>query len=147
MSNYNSSENIKTHFYKLFDKLYEENKRLKDIVNTLQKEKEEYEKCVYRVNPPNKTYKELEEKLANFESEKQKEISNTLNEKIVPLNREGQELKADIYNLKSRNRELENIIKKQDTIITLAAGYISSTSQFSNDHPINVRKWLMRGME
>lgn len=138
MSNYNSSENIKTHF----DKLYEENKRLKDIVNTLQKEKEEYEKCVYRVNPPNKTYKELEEKLANFESEKQKEISNTLNEKIVPLNREVQELKADNYNLKIRNRELEKAINKQDIIITLAAGYISSTPQFSNSHPINVKKWL-----
>jgi len=32
-------------------------------------------------------------------------------------------------------------------VITLAAGYISSTPQFSNIHPINVKKWLIGGME
>jgi predicted nucleic acid-binding Zn-ribbon protein len=88
----------------------------------------------------------LEEKLTILEEEK-KTVTDRLMASMSQMNKEIEEYKADIYNLKSRNRELENIIKKQDTIIALAAGYISSTSQFSNDHPINVRKWLMGGME
>jgi hypothetical protein len=39
------------------------------------------------------------------------------------------------------------VIEKQNVVISMAAGYISSTPQFSNTHPIDVTKWLMGGME
>ena len=118
-----------------------------DVIKELETRDIENNKYTARINPPTKTYKELEEKLANFETEKQQEISEILNEKIVPLNREVQELRADNYNLKTRNIVLEETIKKLDIIITLAAGYISSTAQINNDHPMNVKRWLMGGME
>lgn len=66
---------------------------------------------------------------------------------MAQVNKEVQSLQQINYNLKSTNIDLEQTIEKQNVIITLAAGYISSTPQFSNTHPINVKKWLMGGME
>lgn len=129
------------------DELIQKNKELRQTISELRLYQEELTKFTHTVYAPNKkTYKELEEKLANFESEKQKEI-NRLVDTMVQANKEIQKCQTDCYNLKSRNINLEEVIKKQDTTITLAAGYISSTPQFSNDHPINVKKWLMGEME
>jgi len=129
------------------DELIQKNKELRQTISELRLYQEELTKFTHTVYAPNKkTYKELEEQLVVLEEEK-KTVTDRSIASMSQMNKEIEEYKADIYNLKSRNRELENIIKKQDTIIALAAGYISSTSQFSNDHPINVRKWLMGGME
>jgi hypothetical protein len=136
--------------FETYDELLAENMRLSAII----KDKEEYEKCVARVNPPTKTYKELEEKLANFESKKQKEIDELWNSTIVPLQNEIKDkntqldsaFKQDLNSIQ-RIKDLERVIEKQNIVISMAAGYISSTPQFSNDHPINVKKWLMGGME
>ena len=126
--------------------LIEKIKELKQIISVKNKQQEEYEKCTARVYAPNKSYKKLEEKLANFEEEKQKEI-NRLIDAMAQVNKEVQSLRQTNYNLKSTNIDLEQTIEKQNVIITLAAGYISSTPQFSNIHPVDVKKWLMGGME
>ncbi|NBU33555.1 hypothetical protein EBS40_02910 [bacterium] len=129
-----------------YDELIQINDELRYTIDNLKKQLAEYEKCTARVYAPNKSYKELEEKLANFEEEKQKEI-NRLVDTMAQVNKEIQSLSQTNYNLKSTNINLEQTIEQQNVVITLAAGYISSTPQFSNTHPINVKKWLMGGME
>jgi hypothetical protein len=126
--------------------LIEKIKELKQIISVKNKQQEEYEKCTARVYAPNKSYKELEEKLQKLEQEKNQEIDRLV-DTMAKANKEIQRCQQDYYNLKSRNIDLEGVIEKQNVIITLAAGYISSTSQFSNTHPIDVKKWLMGGME
>lgn len=128
------------------EELIAKNKELRQIISELRIYQDNMEKFTHRVYAPNKSYKELEEKLANFEEEKQKEI-NRLVDIMAQVNKEVQSLQQINYNLKSTNIDLEQTIEKQNVIITLAAGYISSTPQFSNTHPINVKKWLMGGME
>ena len=82
----------------------------------------------------------------NLKEEKQKEIDRLI-DTMAKANKEIQKCQTDYYNLKSRNIDLERVIEKQNVVISMAAGYISSTPQFSNDHPINVKKWLMGGMD
>jgi len=139
-----------------YDELVQINEELRykiaDLKN-FKKQQEEYEKCVARVNPPTKSYKELEEKLANFEEEKQKEINllKAENYKISNmLSVSEQKLSDKLWNnmeLKQRNTDLEKVIETQNMVINLAAGYISSCEQFRSLHPIEVKKWLMGGME
>jgi chromosome segregation ATPase len=129
-----------------YDELIQINEELRYVIDNLKKQLAEYEKCTARVYAPNKSYKELEEKLAKFEEEKQNEI-NRLVDAMAQANKEIQSLSQTNYNLKSTNINLEQTIKQQSVVITLAAGYISSTPQFSNTHPINVKKWLTGGME
>jgi chromosome segregation ATPase len=129
-----------------YDELIQINDELRYTIDNLKKQLAEYEKCTARVYAPNKSYKELEEKLAKFEEEKQNEI-NRLVDAMAQVNKEMQSIRQTNYNLKSTNINLEQTIEQQNVVITLAAGYISSTPQFSNDHPINVKKWLMGGME
>ena len=127
---------------------------LKQIISVKNKEQEEYEKCVARVNPPTKTYKELEEKLANAEEQRKKDIDELWTTRIIPLQKKVEEqdiklsdaFKSDLNNFQ-RIKDLERVIEKQNVVIYMAAGYISSTPQFSNTHPIDVKKWLMGGME
>ena len=129
-----------------YDELVQINEELRYVIDNLKKQLAEYEKCTARVYAPNKSYKELEEKLAKFEEEKQNEI-NRLVDTMAQANKEIQSLSQTNYNLKSTNINLEQTIEQQNVVITLAAGYISSTPQFSNTHPINVKKWLTGGME
>jgi chromosome segregation ATPase len=129
-----------------YDELIQINDELRYTIDNLKKQLAEYEKCTARVYAPNKSYKELEEKLAILEEEKQNEI-NRLVDAMVQVNKEIQSLGQTNYNLKSTNINLEQTIEQQNVVITLAAGYISSTPQFSNIHPINVKKWLIGGME
>ena len=137
-----------------YDQLLAENMRLSAIIINLKKEKAEFEKCTARVYSPNKSYKDLEEKLANSEEQRKKDIDELWTTRIIPLQKKTEEqdiklnnaFKSDLNNFQ-RIKDLENVIEKQNVIINLAAGYISSTPQFSNEHPINVKKWLMGGME
>jgi len=129
----------------MYYELIQINDELRYTIDNLKKQLAEYEKCTARVYAPNKSYKELEEKLAKFEEEKQKEI-NRLVDTMAQGNKEIQSLSQTNYNLKSTNINLEQTIEQQNVVITLAAGYISSTAQFNNDHPMNVKRWLMGGM-
>lgn len=128
------------------DELIAKNKQLRQIISDLRYKQDEYEKCTHTVYAPGKSYKELEEKLEKLEQEKNQEIDRLINT-MAQANKEIQSCKQNNYNLKSRNIDLERVIEKQNVVISMAAGYISSTPQFSNDHPINVKKWLMGGME
>ena len=112
-------------------------------------------KCCAKVYDPFMlSYNELKNKLDQFEAEKKKEIDKLWNETIGPLQDKIQQqdiklnnsFKTDLTNFQ-RIKDLERVIEKQNIVISMAAGYISSTPQFSNDHPINVKKWLMGGME
>lgn len=89
---------------------------------------------------------EVEEKISILEQEKTTAI-NRLTDSMSQMNKEIQTIKQDNYNLKSRNNDLEKVINNQDTIITLAAGYISGCEQFRTQHPIQVKKWLLGGMK
>jgi chromosome segregation ATPase len=129
-----------------YDELIQINDELRYTIDNLKKQLGEYEKCTARVYAPNKSYKELEEKISILEQEKNTEI-NRLIDTMAQANKEIQSLRQTNYNLKSTNINLEQTIEQQNVIITLAAGYISSTPQFSNTHPINVKKWLTGGME
>jgi chromosome segregation ATPase len=129
-----------------YDELIQINDELRYTIANLKKQQEEYEKCVARVNPPTQTYKELETKLEQFENIKKTEIDDLLS-KIEILNQTIKKSTEDIFNLKNRNIDLERVIEKQNVVISMTAGYISSTPQFSNDYPINVKKWLIGGME
>lgn len=124
------------------DELIEENKKLRQTISELKMMKN----FTHRVYPPNKSYKELEEKLANFEKEKKQEIDRLI-DTMAKANKEIQTCQQNNHNLKSKNIDLERVIEKQNVVITLAAGYISSCEQFRTQHPIQVKKWLMGGME
>jgi chromosome segregation ATPase len=129
-----------------YDELVQINDELRYTIDNLKKQLTEYEKCTARVYAPNKSYKELEEKISILEQEKNTEI-NRLIDTMAQANKEIQSLSQTNYNLKSTNINLEQTIEQQSVVITLAAGYISSTPQFSNTHPIDVKKWLTGGME
>ena len=126
--------------------LIEKIKELRQIISVKNKQEEEYAKCTARVYAPDKSYRELEEKLKKLEQEKNQEIDRLV-DTMAKANKEIQRCQQDYYNLKSRNIDLERVIEKQNVVIYMAAGYISSTPQFSNTHPIDVKKWLMGGME
>jgi hypothetical protein len=132
-----------------YDELVKKNLELRQIITALRNQREEYEKCTARINPPNKSYKELEQKLAETEEKKQKDIDELWETRITPLQNEVKDKKIQLESAykanesqKDRIRELESIIANQNTIIHMAAGYISSTPQFRNQHPMNVLKWL-----
>jgi len=132
-----------------YDELVHKNLELKQIITTLRNQREEYEKCTARINPPNKSYKDLEDKLASLENIHQDKIQELWDNHINPLQNEVKDRKIQLESAykasesqKDRIKELESIIANQNTMIHMAAGYISSTPQFRNQHPMNVLKWL-----
>ena len=132
-----------------YDELLQKNLELRQTITALRNQQEEYEKCTSRINPPNKSYKELENKLALAENSKQAEIDELYETKIGPLQNEVKDRKIQLESAykanesqKERIKELESIMANQNTMIHMAAGYISSTPQFRNQHPMNVLKWL-----
>ena len=129
-----------------YDELIQINDELRYTIDNLKKQLAEYEKCTARVYAPNKSYKELEEKLEKLEQEKNQEIDRLV-DTMAQANKEIQSCRQDNYNLKSRNIDLERLIQKQNVILDLAAGYISTSKRFSSTHPMDVKKWLMGGME
>ena len=89
---------------------------------------------------------ELEEKISILEQEKNTGVDRLV-DSMSQINKELQELKSKYYKLQEDNLYLKKTIKDQETTLYIAAGYISSTPQFKNQHPMNVLKWLMEGME
>ena len=138
----------------MYYELIQINVELRHTIDNLKKQLAEYEKCTARIYAPNKSYKELEEKLANAEEQRKKDIDELWTTRIIPLQKKVQEqdiklsdvFKSDLNSFQ-RIKDLERTIEKQNAIISMAAGYISTTPQFSNTHPIDVKKWLMGGME
>jgi len=132
-----------------YDELLQKNLELRQTITALRNQQEEYEKCTSRINPPNKSYKELEQKLAETEEKKHKDIDELWETRITPLQNEVKDKRIQLESAykssesqKDRIKELESIIANQNTMIHMAAGYISSTPQFRNQHPMNVLKWL-----
>lgn len=135
-----------------YDELVQINEELRykiaDLKN-FKKQQEAYNKCTARVYAPDKSYKDLENKIEKFEETKKKEIDELWTNTIVPLQNQVKDKNIQLdtaYNIdrsnKERIKELEGVITNQNTIIHMAAGYISSTPQFRNQHPMNVLKWL-----
>lgn len=135
--------------------LTKRNIELENSLIELRKYHKEFEQFAATVYDPNKsTYKELEDKLALAENSKQTEIDELYETKIGPLQNQLKEKDdlLDIANHKnqckdSRIKQLEEIIKDQQTIINYAAGYISSCEQFRDKHPTDVQKWLFEGLK
>ena len=124
-------------------------------LHKLEKKIKSYEEGTSSVYSPNKpTYKELEDKIKNFEIDKNREIDELWATKIKPL-REKVELYEKSLELTQsmsvndsiRIKELQGIIKDQQTIINYAAGYISACEQFRDKHPNDVVKWLFKGLK
>ena len=135
------------------DELIQKNKELRQTISELKLYQDELQKFTHRVYAPDKSYKDLEEKLANFENEKKKEIDQLWNDNIVPLQNQVKDKNIQLdtaYNIdrsnKERIKDLEKVIDNLNMTIQFAAGYISSTPQFKDQHPMNVLKWL-RGIK
>ena len=139
-----------THYDNLSrDELIQKNKELRQIITELRLYQDELQKFTHTVYAPGKSYKELEQKIEKFEETKKKEIDELWNNTIVPLQNQVKDKNIQLdtaYNIdrsnKERIKELEGVITNQNTMIHMAAGYISSTPQFRNQHPMNVLKWL-----
>lgn len=165
MSDYKS---INDYHLLTHDQLMRENERLRDYLNKsevinldltnqvvkLEKEKAEFESCTSRVYTPNKSYKELENKLVLAENSKQAAIDELYETQVQPLEKKIKEYEKALALTQSmsandgiRIRELQKIIKDQQTIIDYAAGYISACEQFRDKHPVDVKKWLFEGLK
>lgn len=128
-----------------------------DLINKiikLENEKAEFASCTARVYAPNKSYKELEDKLALAENSKQAEIDELYETKIAPLQNEIKDKKIQLesaYKQDIRNMEeighLKKIIDRLNTIVNYAVGYISSCEQFRDKHPNDVKNWLFEGLK
>ena len=137
-----------------YNELFQINDELRYTIANLKKQLEEYEKYTARVYAPGKSYKDfekkvdqltaenlslaktieyLENKLEESNTEKKKEIE-TLVQDSVELQKELKETKDKYYKLQEDNLYLKKTNKDQEAIIHLAAGYISSTPQFSKEH-------------
>ena len=121
---------------------------LDSYLSSLEDKIKHYEEGTATVYTPNQSsYKDLELKLKNFETNKQKDIDELFETRIIPLNKEVQELRADNYNLKSKNRNSDNHIMMLNRLIDFAVGYISATQPHTDKHPMEVKQWLFKGLE
>jgi hypothetical protein len=171
--------NLNNHVLSLadeIDKLEKENqdlvKRHIELENSLielRKYHKEFQQFAATVYDPNKsTYKELEEKVKNFENEKEKAIQDLWHNEIIPLQNEVKEKDnlLDIINRKnqcqdSKVKQLEqsslNLTKDVfderrenkllNTVINFAVGYISATQPHTDKHPMEVKRWLFEGLK
>lgn len=128
---------------------------LEDSLIELRKYHKEFEQFASTVYAPNKsTYKELEDKLALAENSKQTAIDDLYETKIGPLQNKIKDQHTQIESqykretkLQQQIKELETLVKDQQTIINYAAGYISACEQFRDKHPTDVIKWLFKGLK
>ena len=96
----------------------------------------------------------IPKELANAETQRKQDIDELWITRIIPLQKKTEEqdiklnnaFKSDLNN-SQRIKDLERVIQKQNVILDLAAGYISTSKRFRNTHPMDVKKWLMEGME
>lgn len=161
MSDYNDSLTVQElcEKYSLLDayitKLEKKNKELEHTLSELKKYYQEFDKFAATVYNPNKsTYKELEEKLENFETDKNRQIDELWATKIEPLQEKIKQYEKSLELTQSMTvndsiiiKELRETIKDQQTIINYAAGYISACEQFRDKHPTDVIRWLFKGLK
>jgi predicted transcriptional regulator len=148
--------------YKSIDELRKEYSNLNDyisslceVINQLENKIKHYEEGTATVYSPNQSsYKDLELKLKNFETNKQKDIDELFETRITPLNKKVMELTQELstsvdINLsqKSKIRELEIVRDNLNTMIDFAVGYISATQPHTDKHPMEVKEWLFKGWE
>lgn len=160
--------NLNNHILSLADEIDElerKNKDLEDSLIELKKYYQGYDKFAATVYDPNKsTYKELEEKVKNFENEKekvakaneqrQKDINELWETRIDPLRFELEDtnkkldlLKIENSNLSTRTKQLNEVIEDLEVLINYAVGYISSCEQFKDKNPNDVKNWLFEGLK
>jgi DNA repair exonuclease SbcCD ATPase subunit len=136
-----------------YDELLQKNLQLRQTITVLRNQQEEYEKCTSRINPPNKTYKDLENKLASLESIHQDKIQELWDNHINPLqnNLKDKDIQLE-YSYKANESQKERIkdllttINGLDTVISFAVGYISASQPHTDKHPMQVKEWLFRGI-
>jgi len=99
-------------------------------------------------------YKELEDKLAQAEELRKKDIDELWETRITPLQNKVKDQHIQLESqykretkLQQQIKELETLVKDQQTIINYAAGYISACEQFRDKHPTDVVKWLFEGLK
>jgi uncharacterized coiled-coil protein SlyX len=145
----------------IISNLKKEKEELRLTVSELRLYKDDMEKFSQRstVYDPNKMLGDqktlIEQKVKYAVLQKDKEIDalkadiKNLEDTIIPLQNQVKDKNIQLdtaYNIdrsnKERIKELENVITNQNATIHMAAGYISSTPQFKNQHPMNVLKWL-----
>jgi predicted transcriptional regulator len=137
------------------DQLIKENQRLLYVIDKLEQKIKHYEEGTATVYSPNQSsYKDLELKLKNFETNKQKDIDELFETRITPLNKKVMELTQELstsvdINLsqKSKIRELEIVRDNLNTMIDFAVGYISATQPHTDKHPMEVKQWLFKGLQ
>lgn len=144
------------------DGLERKNKELVNSLAEIKKYYQEFDKFTTTVYTPNKsTYKELEEKVKNFENEKEKAIQDLWHNEIIPLQNEVKEKNnlLDITNRRVEQLEQSSLHLTKDvfderrenkllnTVINFAVGYISATQPHTDKHPIEVKRWLFEGFK
>jgi chromosome segregation ATPase len=137
-----------------YDELVHKNLELRQIITTLRNQREEYEKCTARINPPNKSYKELEQKLAETEEKRQKDIDELWETRITPLQNEVKDKKIQLESAykssesqKDRIKALEMAVAALKSKIDYAIGYISATPYMRDKNPDEVKRWLFKEFE
>jgi hypothetical protein len=128
---------------------------LDSYLGSLENRIKHYEKgtaTVYSHNQP--TYTDLELKLKNFETNKQKDIDELFETRITPLNKKVMELTQELttsvninQSQKNRIKHLEIIRDNLNRIIDFAVGYISATPPHTDKHPMGVKRWLFKGFK
>lgn len=157
--------NLNNHVLSLadeIDKLEKENqdlvKRHIELENSLielRKYHQEFNKFATTVYDPKKsTYKELEEKVAKANEQRQKDIDELWETRIDPLrfqledtNKKLDLLKIENSNLSTRIKQLNEAIEDLEVLINYAVGYISSCEQFKDKNPNDVKNWLFEGLK
>jgi hypothetical protein len=128
---------------------------LDSYLSSLEDKIKHYEEGTAIVYAPNQsTYKDLELKLKNFETNKQKDIDELFETRITPLNKKVMQLtqelstSVDINQVqKNRIKHLEIIRDNLNRIIDFAVGYISATQPHTDKHPMEVKRWLFKGLK
>ena len=135
--------------------LKQENTQLKESLSELRAYHKQFDKFATTVYDPNKsTYKELEEKVAKANEQRQKDIDELWETRIDPLRFELEDtnkkldlLKIENSNLSTRTKQLNETIKDLGVLINYAVGYISSCEQFRDKRPNDVKNWLFEGLK
>lgn len=135
--------------------LKQENTQLKESLSELRAYHKQLDKFAATVYDPNKsTYKELEEKVAKANEQRQKDINELWETRIDPLRFELEDtnkkldlLKIENSNLSTRIKQLNEAIEDLEVLINYAVGYISSCEQFKDKNPNDVKNWLFEGLK
>lgn len=157
--------NLNNHINSLSDVLNKLEKENQDLVKRhielenslveLRTYHKQFDKFAATVYDPNKsTYKELEEKVAKANEQRQKDIDELWETRIDPLrfeledtNKKLDPLKIENSNLSTRIKQLNEAIEDLEVLINYAVGYISSCEQFRDKNPNDVKNWLFEGLK